>query len=131
MRACLCALSHWGCHHPHHTCRRHCCCPQQGACCCHHSPLTSFHGSAAYPIPPSSRSRVFGWLLSEKILNGGHLRPSLYFIFVFSLFNLPPRNQKNTPPYTPPWLCILFIISPIAASDYRLIVVSYNQTAAT
>jgi len=33
----------------------------------------SLHGCAAYPIPPPSCPRVFGWLLREKISNGGHL----------------------------------------------------------
>ncbi len=51
-----------GCCHPCRTCRRHLCCP----CCCHHSPLMSLHGCAAYPIPPLSRPRVFGWLTREK-----------------------------------------------------------------
>ncbi len=49
---------------------------------CHHAPLPSSHGRAAYLIPPPSRPRVFGWLLRDKISNGGHLRPSSYFIFV-------------------------------------------------
>jgi hypothetical protein len=26
----------------------------------------TLHGRAAYPIPPPSRPRVFGWLLREK-----------------------------------------------------------------
>jgi hypothetical protein len=66
---------------------------------CHHAPLTSLHSRAAYPIPPLSCPRVLGWLLCDKISNGGHLRPSAYFIFViFSLFNLPPQNKKNTRP---------------------------------
>jgi hypothetical protein len=33
----------------------------------------SLHGRAAYPIPPLSCSRVFGWLLHVKISNDGHL----------------------------------------------------------
>ncbi len=66
---------------------------------CHHAALTSSHGCAAYPIPPPSRPRVFGWLLCDKISNGGHLRPSSHLIFVIlRAFNLPPRNKKNTPP---------------------------------
>jgi hypothetical protein len=66
---------------------------------CHHAALTSSHGCAAYPIPPPSCPRVFGWLLRDKISNGDHLRPSSYFIFVMlRAFNLPPKNKKPPPP---------------------------------
>jgi hypothetical protein len=41
-----------------------------------------------------------------------------------------PKYKKHLP-YTPPWPQILSIIHNIAAASYRLIVVSYNQTAAT
>jgi hypothetical protein len=58
----------------------------------------SLHGRAAYPIPPPSRPRIFGWLLHDKISNSSQLRPWPYFIFViFWSFNLPPQNKKNTP----------------------------------
>ncbi len=51
-----------GCRRPHPTCRRHLRRPRR----CHHAPLMTLHGREAYPIPPPSRLRVFGWLLREK-----------------------------------------------------------------
>jgi hypothetical protein len=119
-----------GCRRPCRTC---CCCcrrPQQGACRCHHTPLTSSHGRAAYPIPPPSRLRVFGWLLRDKISNGGHLRPSLYFYFCnfFRRSIRRPKIRKTPPPYSPPRMRILSIISPIAAANYRLIVASQESS---
>jgi hypothetical protein len=42
-----------------------------------------------------------------------------------------PEIRKTPPPYTPHRPRILSIIPPIAAANYRLIVVSYNQTATT
>jgi hypothetical protein len=53
----------WGCRRPCRTLCRHLCCP----CHCHHTPLMSLHGCVAYPIPPLSSPRVFGWLSREKI----------------------------------------------------------------
>jgi hypothetical protein len=89
------------------------------------------HVCAAYPISPLSCLRVFGWLLHDKISNGGHLRPSLYFIFViFCRLIRRPEIRKTFPLYTPPLPHILFIIPPIAATNYLLIVVSYDQTVA-
>ncbi len=35
--------------------------------------------------PPSVTPACFGWLLRDKILNGDHLRPSSYIIFVIFL----------------------------------------------
>ncbi len=54
--------NHQGCRRPRRTLCRHLCCPRR----CHHTPLMSLHGCAAYPIPPSSSRRVFGWLSREK-----------------------------------------------------------------
>jgi hypothetical protein len=51
-----------GCCHPRRTPCHHLCCPRR----CNHTPLMSLHGCAAYPIPPPSRPRVFGWLSHEK-----------------------------------------------------------------
>ncbi len=51
-----------GCRRPRRTLCCHLCCPRH----CHHTPLMSLHSCAAYPIPPLSSPRVFGWLLHEK-----------------------------------------------------------------
>jgi hypothetical protein len=56
-------LNRRGCRHPRRTLCRHLCCPRH----CHHTPLMSLHGCAAYPIPPPSSPRVFGWFSREKI----------------------------------------------------------------
>ncbi len=67
------------------------------------------------------------WLVVVgKISNGGHLRPSSYFIFVivFCRSIRRPEIRKTPPPYTPPWPRILSIIPPIAAANYWLIVAS-------
>ncbi len=66
---------------------------------CHHAPLTSSHGRTAYPVPPPSRPCVFGWLLHDKISNGGHRRPLSYFIFViFFCHSICRPEIRKTPP---------------------------------
>jgi hypothetical protein len=65
---------------------------------CHHAPLTSSHGRVAYPIPPPSRLRVFGWLFHDKILNGGHLKPLLCFILQFFCRSICRPEIRKTPP---------------------------------
>jgi hypothetical protein len=48
--------------------------------------------------PPSVMPACFWLVVVCKISNGGHLRPLLHYIFeIFSSFNSPPRNKKNTP----------------------------------
>ncbi len=84
------------CRRPRRTRRRHLRHPRR----CHRAPQTFSHGRAAYPIPPPSRPRDFGWLLSEKILNGGHLRPLSYFILYSNFFRHSIRRpeMRKTPP---------------------------------
>ncbi len=111
-----------GCCRPHRTCRRHHCRPQQGARCCHHAPLMSSHGRAAYPIPPSSRPRVFGWLLRVKYRTAGHLRPLLYFIFVifFVAQFAAPKSEKHPPIHSTP------AVHPLHRLSYRCLRLSVD-----
>ena len=51
-----------------------------------------------------------------------------YFCNFFCCSICRPKIRKMPPPYTPPQPRILFIIPPIAATNYWLIVVSYVQT---
>ncbi len=49
--------------------------------------------------PPSVTPAFFGWLLRDKISNGGHLRPSSYYILViFFVVQFAAPKEENTPP---------------------------------
>ncbi len=51
--------------------------------------------------------------------------------FLFHCLIWSHGKRDNTPPYPPPRLRVLSIITSIASSNYRLIVVSKDKTAAT
>ncbi len=49
--------------------------------------------------PPSITLACFWWFVVCKISNGGHLRPSSYFIFVFFCSICRPKIRNIPPPY--------------------------------
>ena len=83
-------------------------------------------------IVPSVAAAVFGWLLCNFWLIGGHLRPRRIFLF-FSFVTLfvAPKRYTNALSLACRSARLPSIISPYASADFRLVVVSIDKTAAT
>jgi hypothetical protein len=83
-------------------------------------------------IVPSVAAAVFGWLLCEFLLIGGHLRPRRIFLFFhFVTLFVAPKRYINALSLARSSARLPSIISPNATADFRLIVGCLDKTAAT